>query len=69
MMDTYILEPFPNDKFVPDAWMDTLATVDVCINEVNPIKFCDGRGYDIASFQMINVILEQTIVETKSRIV
>ena len=22
--DSYILDPFPNDKFVPDAWMDKL---------------------------------------------
>ena len=48
--DTYILDPFPNDKFVPDAWMDILATVDVCVNEVTPIVFCDEEGYDLVSF-------------------
>ena len=37
--EPYILEPFPNDKFVPDAWMDILATVDVCVNEVTPKFF------------------------------
>ena len=67
--DAYILDPFPDHKFVRDAWMDILATVDMCVNKVNPITFCDEEGYDIASFQMINVIPEKTIVETKSRIV
>ena len=41
--DTYILEPFPDEKFVPDAWMDILALVDVCANKVTPTAFCDGR--------------------------
>ena len=67
--DTYILDPFPDHNFVPNAWMDILATVDMCVNEVNPITFCDEEGYDIASFQMINVIPEKTIVETKSQII
>ena len=30
--DPYIPEPFANDKFISDAWMDTLATVDVCVD-------------------------------------
>ena len=53
--DPYVLDPFPNDKFVPDAWMDILATVDVCVNEVNPTVFCDEEGYDLVPFHMISV--------------
>ena len=54
--DPYIPEPFPNDKFIPDAWMDTLATVDVCVNEVTPIVFCDKEGYDLVPFKMVSII-------------
>ena len=54
--DSYILDPFPNDKFVPDAWMDILATVDVCVNEVTPSVFCDEEGYDLISFHMVFAI-------------
>lgn len=39
--EDYILEPFPNDQFIRDAWQDILATVDVCVNEVTPTVFCD----------------------------
>ena len=39
MMTHKILDPFPNDKFIPDGWMDILATVDVCVNEVTPTVF------------------------------
>ena len=42
--EPYIPEPFPNDKFILDAWMDTLATVDVCVNEVTPTVFCNEEG-------------------------
>ena len=37
--DPYILDPFPNDKFIPEGWMDILATVDVCVDEVSPYCF------------------------------
>ena len=56
--DSYILDPFPNDKFVLDAWMDILATIDVCVNEVNPTVFCDKEGYDLIPFQMVLAINE-----------
>ena len=42
--DPYIPKPFPNDKFILDAWMDTLATIDVCVNEATPIVFVVRRG-------------------------
>ena len=54
--DPYILDPFPNEKFVPDAWMDILATVDVCVNEVTPTVFCDEEGYDLVPFHMISIV-------------
>ena len=44
--EPYIPKPFPNDKFVLEAWIDTLATVDVCVNEVTPTIFCDEEGFD-----------------------
>ena len=50
------MEPFPNDKFILDAWMDTLATMDVCINEATPIALCDEKGFDLVLFQMVLVI-------------
>ena len=36
--------------------MDTLATVDVCVNEVTPTIFCDIEGFDLVPFQMVLVI-------------
>ena len=45
--EAYILEPFPNNQFVPDAWMHVLATMDVCVNETSPTVFCDDEGYDL----------------------
>ena len=67
--DTYILEPFLDEKFVPDAWMDILATVNVCVNKVTQLHFCDEEGFDLEPLFTVRVIPEQTIVETKSRIV
>ena len=57
--EDYILEPFPNDQFIPDAWQDVLATVDVCVNEVTPTVFCDEEGYDIIPVHMIRVLHEE----------
>ena len=53
--EDYILEPFPNDQFISDAWQDVLATVDVCINKVTPTVFCDEEGYDIIPIHMVEV--------------
>ena len=58
--EDYILEPFPNDQFIPDAWQDVLATVDVCVNEVTPTVFCDEEGYDIIPVHMVRVLHEET---------
>ena len=38
--------------------MDTLATVDVCVNEVTPTVFCDEEGYDLVPFRMVSIIQE-----------
>ena len=56
--DPYILEPLPNNKFILDAWMDTLATVDVCLNEVTLTVFCNKEGYDMVPFRMVSIIHE-----------
>ena len=56
--DPYIPEPFPNDKSILDAWMGTLATVDVCVNEVTPTIFCDKEEFEIVPFQMVSIILD-----------
>ena len=58
--EDYILEPFPNDQFIPDAWQDVLATVDVCVNEVTPTVFCDEEGYDIVPVHMVRVLHDET---------
>ena len=58
--EDYILEPFSNDQFIPDAWQDVLATVDVCVNEVTPTVFCDEEGYDIIPVHMIRVLNDET---------
>ena len=38
--------------------MDTLATVDVCVNEVTLTVFCDKEGYDLVPFRMVSIIQE-----------
>lgn len=58
--EAYILEPFPNDQFVPDAWMDVLVTVDVCVNETSPTVFCDEEGFDLVPFHIVSAVLEKT---------
>lgn len=58
--ETYILEPFPNDQFVPDAWMDVLATVDVCVNETSPTVFCDDEVYYLVQFHMVSAVIEES---------
>ena len=58
--DSYILDPFPNDKFVPYAWMDILAILDVCVNEVTPTIFCDEEGYDLIPFHMVFAIKDHS---------
>ena len=58
--EEYIFEPFPNDQFVPDAWMDVLATVGVCLNKTSPIVFCDEEGYDLVSSHIVSVVLEKS---------
>ena len=57
--DDYILKPFPKHKFEPLGWMDVLATVTICTNNVNPILFCDEEGYDIIPMQMVNIVAVQ----------
>ena len=58
--EDYILEPFPNDQFIPDAWQDILATMDVCVNEVTSTIFCDEEGFGIIPIHMVRVLHEET---------
>ena len=50
----YIPEPFPEHELEPYGWQDILATLDVCAN-VHATKHCDEKGYDIVSFNMVEV--------------
>ena len=54
----YVLEPFPKKEFKPLGWIDVLATLDVCVDKITPIVFCDEEGYDIMPLQMVNVFLD-----------
>lgn len=54
----YILKQFPNEKFVPDTWIDILTTVDVYANVMTPIVFCDKEGYNIFPIHMVRAIQE-----------
>ena len=48
----------PEHMFEPNEWNQILATLDVCVNEVTPTKFCDENGYDIVPYFMLSPILE-----------
>ena len=50
--ETYILE----HKFEPFGWLDILATIAICTNNVNPTLFCNEEGYDVIPLQMVNVL-------------
>ncbi|MCO5565132.1 hypothetical protein L7F22_018803 [Adiantum nelumboides] len=56
--EAYIPEPFPEHLFEPFGWTQILSTLDVCVNELTPTKFCDEKGYDLVTLQMASVILE-----------
>lgn len=64
----YIPDPFPEEMFEPLEWTQILATLDVCVNEVTPTKFCDKNGLDIVPICMINGIQrpqEEALNQTK----
>ena len=54
--ETYISKPFLEHKFEPFWWLDILATITLCSNNVNPTLFCDDKGYDLIPLQMVNVL-------------
>ncbi|MCO5601140.1 hypothetical protein L7F22_055259 [Adiantum nelumboides] len=56
--DAYIPEPFLEHLFEPFGWTQILSTLDICVNELTPTKFCDDEGYDLVTLQMASVILE-----------
>ena len=53
----YIAEPFPKHELEPHGWHDILATLDVCA-QVHATTHCDDEGYDIQSFNMVQVLKE-----------
>ena len=55
----YISKPFLDHKFEPHGWMDVLATITICVNDVTSTLFCDQEGYDVILVQMINVLYIQ----------
>ncbi|MCO5551799.1 hypothetical protein L7F22_005301 [Adiantum nelumboides] len=56
--EAYIPEPFLEHLFEPFGWTQILSTLDICVNELTPTKFCDEEGYDLVTLQMASVILE-----------
>ncbi|MCO5579057.1 hypothetical protein L7F22_032909 [Adiantum nelumboides] len=56
--EAYIPEPFPEHLFEPFGWTQILSTLDICVNELTPTKFCDEEGYDLVTLQMASGILE-----------
>ncbi|MCO5577929.1 hypothetical protein L7F22_031764 [Adiantum nelumboides] len=56
--EAYIPEPFSEHLFEPFGWTQILSTLDICVNELTPTKFCDEEGYDLVTLQMASVILE-----------
>ncbi|MCO5585802.1 hypothetical protein L7F22_039737 [Adiantum nelumboides] len=53
----YIPEPFPKERMEPLEWTQILATLDICVNELTPTRFCDDEGYDLIPFNMIQGVL------------
>ncbi|MCO5599137.1 hypothetical protein L7F22_053237 [Adiantum nelumboides] len=56
--EVYIPEPFLEHLFEPFGWTQILSTLDICVNELTPTKFCDEEGYDLVTLQIKSVILE-----------
>ena len=52
----FILEQFPKHELDPLEWMNILATLNVCVNEVTPTKLCDEDGYDLVPIMIVNTI-------------
>ena len=49
----------------PLEWTQILATLDMCVNKVIPIKFCDENGLDLIPFYMVNGIQDTLKQNTK----
>ncbi|MCO5566309.1 hypothetical protein L7F22_019986 [Adiantum nelumboides] len=46
--EAYMPEPFREHMFEPNEWTQILATLDVCVNEVIPTKFCDEMAMTLS---------------------
>ena len=44
--ESFILVPYPEEKFEPVEWSHCLVSIDVCTMN-HGTKFCDKEGYDI----------------------
>ena len=49
------LKSISNDKIVPSAWMNILAAVEVGVDEVTLVVFCDKDGFDLAPSCMVPI--------------
>ena len=49
----------------PLEWTQNLATLDVCVNEVTPTRFCDENGLDITPLCMIKAITSDIALESR----
>ncbi|MCO5583996.1 hypothetical protein L7F22_037914 [Adiantum nelumboides] len=56
--EAYIPKSFPEHLFELFGWTQILSTLDICVNELTPTKFCDEEGYDLVTLQLASVILE-----------
>lgn len=63
--DLYVPKPFSKLEFEPIGWTNILATLDLCTKEITPALFCNKEGYDLFTFQMVNVIPIKTKEEPK----
>ncbi|MCO5586696.1 hypothetical protein L7F22_040638 [Adiantum nelumboides] len=54
----YIPEPYPEYLFESFGWTQIFSTLDICVNELTPTKFCDDEGNNLVTLQMASVILE-----------
>ena len=62
----YIPKPFPKHELEAYGWHEILATLDVCANIHEYMKYCNKEGYDIWSIYMVSIIQELKESVTKS---
>ena len=53
----YMSNPFFKQEFEPYGWHDILATLDVCANVHATNKHSNDEGYDIVSYNMVSIVM------------